>query len=90
MASTARSLQKIFVGNIPWSVGHQELRDFFKQFGRIVSANVVYDKSTGCSKGFGFVVFANSEPLSKLESNSRLLLEGNYLSLQPQNDVIDD
>ncbi len=89
MASAALKLQKIFVGNIPWSVGHQELREFFREFGHVVSANVVFDKSTGCSRGFGFVVFANgkdAEPLKKLENSTRLLLEGQYLNVQPTND----
>lgn len=87
MASAARNIQKVFVGNIPWSIGHQELRDFFKQFGHVVSANVVFDKTTGCSKGFGFVVFGNEgQPLKKLENNSRLLLEGQYLNINPTNE----
>lgn len=89
MASAARQLQKIFVGNLPWSVGHQELRDFFKEFGRVVSANVVFDKTTGCSRGYGFVVFANDrdiQTLQKLESKNRLFLEGQYLNIQPTNE----
>lgn len=89
MASAARSIQKIFVGNIPWSVGHLELRDFFREFGHVISANVVFDKTTGCSRGYGFVIFGNNkrdQPLKKLESNSRLLLEGQYLAVQPVND----
>lgn len=87
MASAARNLQKLFVGNIPWSVSHGELKYFFKQFGHVVSANVVFDKSTGCSRGYGFVVFdKEGEPLKKLENNSRLLLDGQHLSITPTAD----
>lgn len=83
MATTARTFQKIFVGNLPWTVSHQELRNFFKEFGSVISANVVFDKSTGCSRGFGFVVFSNNQVLRNLESKSRLVLEGQQLNIQP-------
>jgi len=87
MASAARNLQKIFVGNIPWTVGHQDLIRYFKEFGRVAAGNVVFDKTTGCSKGYGFIVFDDqNQPLKKLESNSRLFLEGQYLHIQPVND----
>lgn len=87
MASTIRNLQKIFVGNIPWSVSHLELKNFFNQFGRVEKASVIFDKSTGCSKGFGFVVYDQSEsgpdPLKKIESINSLVLEGHTLNIQP-------
>lgn len=90
MASAAR-LQKIFVGNLPWSVGHAELRDFFRQFGRVTSANVTYDRNTGCSKGYGFVMFANDRDdkvLQRLESKDQLFLEGHHLTIQPVDEYI--
>jgi RNA recognition motif-containing protein len=86
MASAARSLQKLFVGNLPWTVGHKELRDFFTQFGHVISANVIYDKTTGSSRGYGFIIYKNSvdtETLKSLEQNNRLFLEGHYLNIQP-------
>lgn len=86
MASAGRSLQKLFVGNISWTVGHQELRDFFMQFGRVTQATVVFDKETGIPKGYGFVWFENSEPLKKLENNDRLILDGQYMTTQPTNE----
>lgn len=75
--------QKLFIGNLPWSVGHQELRLYFREFGRVISANVVFDKKTGCSKGYGFVIFSNKAVLTSLESKSRLHLEGHNLNIQP-------
>lgn len=75
--------QKLFVGNLPWSVGHQELRQYFREFGRVISANVVFDKKTGCSKGYGFVIFSNKSALTTLEAKSKLTLEGQSLNIQP-------
>lgn len=46
---------KIFVGNLPWKTTAEELREMFAAYGKVVSANVVTDKETGKSKGFGFV-----------------------------------
>lgn len=52
---------KIFVGNLPWSIKTDQLRDLFAQFGEIVEAIVIEERRTGRSKGFGFVTFAAPE-----------------------------
>ena len=49
----------IYVGNLSYSVISEELRKAFEQFGEVTSANVVTDKFTGQSKGFGFVEMPN-------------------------------
>jgi RNA recognition motif-containing protein len=46
---------RIYVGNLPYSVTDDDLRDVFGQFGELASAEVVTDKFSGQSKGFGFV-----------------------------------
>lgn len=46
---------KIFVGNLPWKTTAEQLREMFAVYGKVVSANIVTDKETGKSKGFGFV-----------------------------------
>lgn len=46
---------KIFVGNLPWKTTAEQLKEMFAVYGEVVSANVVTDKETGKSKGFGFV-----------------------------------
>jgi RNA recognition motif-containing protein len=51
--------KKLYVGNLPYSVGDQDLQDAFASFGEIVSVRVVTDRETGRSKGFGFVEMAN-------------------------------
>ncbi len=52
---------KLFVGNLPWSIKTDQLRDLFSQFGEIVEAIVIEDRRTGRSKGFGFVTFKTAE-----------------------------
>lgn len=46
---------KIFVASLPFEVDDAELKGFFEPFGEVTSANVILDKFTGRSKGFGFV-----------------------------------
>ena len=52
---------KMYVGNLPWSVGDSELNDLFAEFGTVESASVVTDRESGRSRGFGFVEMAQSE-----------------------------
>ncbi len=48
-------LVKLFVGNLPWSVGDEELARVFSSHGEVQSARVITDRDTGRSRGFGFV-----------------------------------
>lgn len=49
----------IYVGNLSYSVTSEDLRKAFEPFGEVSTANVVTDKFTGQSKGFGFVEMSN-------------------------------
>ena len=46
---------KLYVGNLPFSVADADLNDNFSAFGTVQSAKVMMDRETGRSKGFGFV-----------------------------------
>lgn len=46
---------ELFVSNLHWSIDAVELRQLFEVHGRVDEAKVIYDPSTGRSKGFGFV-----------------------------------
>jgi len=50
---------RIYVGNLPYSVNDDDLRSVFSQFGELVAAEVIRDKFSGQSKGFGFVDMPN-------------------------------
>ncbi|MBD3163204.1 MAG: RNA-binding protein [Candidatus Eisenbacteria bacterium] len=45
----------LFVGNLPYSMTDQELSDLFGQVGEVVSAQIIFDRMTRRSRGFGFV-----------------------------------
>jgi RNA recognition motif-containing protein len=46
---------KIYVGNLPYEVTEEELRQEFGTFGAVTSVNIITDKFSGRSRGFGFV-----------------------------------
>ena len=52
-------VKRIYVGNLPWSYGSSELEGLFKQYGDVAAAEVIMDRETGRSRGFGFVQMAN-------------------------------
>ena len=57
--------KKLFVGNLDFSINQDKLKEIFASYGQIISANVVIDKFSGRSKGFGFVEFEKDEDAMK-------------------------
>lgn len=57
--------KKLYVGGIPYSSTDDSLRSAFAQAGEVVSANIIMDRMTGRSKGFGFVEMANDDEADK-------------------------
>jgi RNA recognition motif-containing protein len=51
--------KKLYVGNLPYSISDSDLQQLFGQHGSVVSAQVIMDRDTGRSKGFGFVEMAS-------------------------------
>ena len=52
---------KLFVGSLAWGTTDDTLRNHFAQIGNVLSANVIKDKYSGRSKGFGFVEMETEE-----------------------------
>src|SRR5271155_3545514 len=53
--------KKLYVGNLSYSVDSSELEQLFAQHGQVVSAQIINDRDTGRSKGFGFVEMATDQ-----------------------------
>ncbi len=51
--------RKLYCGNLSYSVSSSDLEELFSQFGTVESAQVISDRDTGRSKGFGFVEMAS-------------------------------
>lgn len=68
---------KLFVGSLSWDTTDTSLRDFFATAGTVVSAQVIMDKYTGRSRGFGFVEMASDEEAKKaIETLNGQTLDG--------------
>ena len=55
----------LFVGNLPFSTGSPELEQLFTQYGTVSRAQVITDRDTGRSRGFGFVEMDSDEEAQK-------------------------
>jgi RNA recognition motif-containing protein len=53
--------KRLFVGNLSWDINDDEFKKMFEPFGEIISAEIVKDRATNRSRGFGFVEFATEE-----------------------------
>src|SRR5258708_29410042 len=56
---------KLYVGNLAYSVSNSDLEELFSRVGQVQSVAVITDKFSGQSKGFGFIEMANAEDASK-------------------------
>jgi len=73
---------KLYVGGLPYSVTEGRLTELFSAHGTVDSANVISDKFTGQSRGFGFVeMSSSSEAQSAIQSLNGTQFEGRSLTV---------
>lgn len=90
-SNVSRSIYRLFVGNVPWTVSSQELKQYFSKFGHVFNANIVFDKNTGLSRNYGFVTYSNQNGYNSATNVQLHKLEGNILKVQPaQNNPKDE
>ena len=82
---------KLYVGNLPFSVNEEQLRGVFAPYGDISQLNLIMDRDTGRPKGFGFITFATQQAAEKaLEQNGKDLggrpLRVNIATDKPRNE----
>lgn len=72
--------KKLYVGNLPYNLQDEDLKELFQQHGEVVSAQIIQDRETRRSKGFGFVEMSTEaeaeaaiEALNSTEVNGRAL-----------------
>ena len=54
-------MTNLFVGNLPFTTDSTDLEDMFNQYGSVARAQVIKDRDTGRSRGFGFVEMDNDD-----------------------------
>jgi len=58
-------MNKIYIGNLEWSVTEEQIKEAFSGAGTVVEVVIIKDRDTGKSKGFGFVTFDTKEAVDK-------------------------
>ena len=72
----------IYVGNMNFNLGNEDLFNLFSQFGEVTSAKIINDKESGRSKGFGFVEMSSSGEAQKaIDSLNGTQLDGRTLTV---------
>ena len=71
--------QKLYVGNLPFSVTTDDLQGLFSQHGEVHSVNIISDRDTGRPRGFGFVEMENAE--AAIDALNGHELEGRALNV---------
>lgn len=68
---------KLYVGNLPWSMNNDSLQELFAQFGEVTEAIIIMDRNTNRSKGFGFVTFSDDASAQRaIEAMAETEIEG--------------
>lgn len=73
---------KIFVGGIDPMVTEKDFDEFFSQFGRIIDCQLMIDKDTGRSRGYGFITYDSPEAVDKVTVNKYLTLKGKAMEVK--------
>ncbi|KAJ4772346.1 RNA-binding protein [Rhynchospora pubera] len=62
-ARESQQLFTVYVGNLAWSVDEARLEQVFSEYGKVITARVMYDRESGRSRGFGFVSMETKEEI---------------------------
>jgi RNA recognition motif-containing protein len=77
---------KLFVGNLPWSVGDAQLEELFSKHGQVQSARVITDRDTGRSRGFGFVEMEVDDVAAVISATNGQEIDGRPLRVNEAED----
>lgn len=72
----------IYIGQLPYSVNEDELREIFSEYGEIESLNLIKDRFSGQSKGFGFIDMPNNSEADKaIKALNKSMLNGREIKV---------
>ncbi len=80
--NTASKATSVYVSNLPWTTGSDDLRTLFRPHGEVHEATVITDRKTGRSRGFGFVAMSAEAAHSAVEMLHQSRLGGRELTVR--------
>ena len=74
--------KKLYVGNLSYTLSDESLKELFEEFGEVVSAQIIMDRRTNRSKGFGFVEMSSTdEAQAAIDAMNEKEIEGRSLTV---------
>lgn len=86
LSNLCRSIQRIYISNIPWTCTSKEVIEYLSEFGNVTGGKVYFDRNTGLSKKYGFFDTNDDQFLKNIGKQSTLCLERNILRVSLQKD----
>jgi RNA recognition motif-containing protein len=71
--------KKLYVGGVAYSTTEQGLREAFEKFGKVTGAQIIMDKMTGRSRGFGFIEIEDADSDAAVQGMNGATLDGRRL-----------
>ncbi|XP_071834381.1 SRA stem-loop-interacting RNA-binding protein, mitochondrial-like [Apostichopus japonicus] len=81
-AARGRRVFDLVVTRLPWTIGNNELREYFAQYGTVKACRVAFDQKTGFSKGFGFIGFSNPATVQAALKKGFHVMDGQKVQVQ--------
>lgn len=88
-SSPASEASTLYVGNLPYKVNEQDVKQHFEQFGLVKSVRLMKDKRTGKRKGFGFVEVGESDMHKMIEALNDTIFCERTLKVRPAKEKIE-
>ncbi|GMM28298.1 Hrp1 protein [Martiniozyma asiatica (nom. inval.)] len=73
---------KVFVGGVAPDVTTQDFRDYFEQFGNIIDSQLMINKDTGKSRGYGFVTYDSAEAVERCTKDKFVMFHGKRMEVK--------
>lgn len=72
---------RVFVGGISWKADEASLANFFAQYGAVTECKIIMDRTTGKSKGYGFVTFQESDSADRVKQTANFFFLGKNMNV---------